>query len=99
MTELTWAPPDTLVQSQQLIARREPFALDFSGKMGQTLARNYGEDILDHVFESSMYTTALPMSTIVIQGLIQLAVENRYTVRGTGKNLDGYRMSFTPPEG
>ena len=99
MTELTWAPPDTLVQSQQLISRRESFALDFSGKMGQTLARNYGEETLDHVFESSMYTTALPMSTIVIQGLIQLAVENRYTVRGTLRNGEGYRMLFSAREG
>lgn len=98
MTELTWAPPDTLVQSQQLIARRESFTLDFSGKMGLTLARNYGEDTLDHVFESSMYTTALPMSTIVIQGLIQLAVENRYTVRGSSRAGDGYRMTFSLPE-
>ena len=94
MTELTWAPPDSLVQSQRLIAQREPFALEFSGKMGLTLARNYGEETLDHVFETSMYTTALPMSTIVIQGLIQLAVENRYTVQGTRKGSEGYRMAF-----
>ena len=92
--EMTWAPPETLIRCQQLVAKREPFSLDFSGKMGKTLARNYGEDVLDHVFEASMYTTALPMSTIVIQGVIQLAVESGYTVQGSIRQPDGYRMTF-----